>query len=365
MERCIYVIYADEDRDIAEQMCEFLERKKVKCYYKHRDIPAEEYDNQMFESSYIESSSCIVAIISNNFVKSDKIKSITYYADKCILFTIDNIILEECGLAAVTSVNAVKHPTKMFGHVLPEIKKLIGDSKKHKYSISAVVSIIGIIFIFALAFFTYDRTINPNEKNNFSEYKDISLNDFLEKNMLARQSPIIETELPFGKTKYGISFQEWQNCMKRMADDEGLTMEYKIEEGVVLPRDLSIVEINTSKNLRITLEPQFNEDGALYALITKVERIDGFSKNLRSLLDEVLTEIVGISDKYSNYEKYHVLKEGQIRPFYCLIKNNELINVRVTDAYNVEIYYINVPCMPKDQFDADYMAYQFHKRNIH
>lgn len=361
MERCVFVSYVDKDKDIAEQMCEFLEKKGVKCCYKHRDIPVDEHDNQMFESSFIESSSCIVIILSNSFVKSDKIKSLTSYADKCIIFTIDNVNLEECGLAAVTSVNAFKHPTKMFGHVLSEIKKLIGDSK-NKYSACAVISIISIIFLFMLALFAYERTVNEDEEKSFSEYKDISQNDFFEKYMQARQSQIIETELPFGKAEYGISLHEWERCIKRMLDEEDITLDEKRVNGIILPKHVRVFEMDTSKDLRLILNPLFDDSKGLYILIAKVERKAGLSQKPYSLLDEVLTDIIGVSNKYLYYDKYHVLEEGQIASFYSLIKNNELVNVREIDPSYVEIVYINAPCIPKDIFENDFIASQVNNR---
>lgn len=365
MGRFIYICYSNSDEPIAREMCEYLEKKGLRCFFRHRDIPIDEQDNHMFEESSIDDSSCVVAIVSKGFIESERVKMINNNAEKCVIFAIEHIDMKKYGMEYVKRINAIKYPSRMFGHVLTEIKKYVGDTKGKKHVKCVIGSVMGVLFLLGIAYYTFTTNKFVTEEQNYPEYKDLSQTDFMEKEMIASQSPVLETELPFGRAQYGISRQDWKQCMKKMMDKAGLAMGEESERGFILPGDRISMELNTSKNLSLVLEPAFNEKEELYALFTTIKRKEDMSKNIRPLLDEVLTEILGVSDKYSRYDKFRVLHEGGLTPFYCLIKNNELITIRTVDTNAIQIIYNNVPGTPKDIIEKDYLTFQFNKRNMH
>lgn len=365
MENFVYICYDDPDEKVAGQMCEFIEKKGIKCFYRHRDVPSDEQNNLMFEESSISDSNCVVAILSESFVKSNRLKFAKASVAKCVVFSIDDLDLKAFGLTNAKKINAANHPKKQFGHILPEINNYIDVKKKIVFWKRMIIGVVAFLSVLILVSYLYTTGEVKAEEPSISGYIDISQTEFLEKNMSARQSSVIEKNLPFGKVQYGMSVQDWQHCMDRMLENEGVTNENKNGNIIMLPGDKQRMELDTSKDFRLTLEPAYNEKGKLYALYTRVERKSGTSRITRSLIDEVLTEIIGASDKYSGYAKYHILREGGLTPFYCLIKNNEKIIVRSIDTYNVEITYANVPAIPKDIFESDYLTFQFNKRNMH
>lgn len=98
MENSVYICYDDPDEKIAGQMCEFIEKKGIKCFYRHRDVPSDEQDNLMFEESSISDSNCVVAILSESFVKSNRLKFAKASVAKCVVFSIDDLDLKAFGL---------------------------------------------------------------------------------------------------------------------------------------------------------------------------------------------------------------------------------------------------------------------------
>lgn len=127
MGKYIYLCYANPDEKIAGQMCEFLEKNGFQCFFRHRDIPADDRDNSMFEESSVNDAACVVVIFSENFVKSGKLELMKTSINKYIAFVVDNIDLKDFGVAEAKKINAVNHPEKMLGHVLPDIKILVGE----------------------------------------------------------------------------------------------------------------------------------------------------------------------------------------------------------------------------------------------
>lgn len=345
MGKSVFICYANPDEKIAGKMCGFLEKKGIQCFYRHRDIPSDDRDNSMFEVSSISDATCVVVIFSESFVKSGKIEMVNASANKCVVFTIENLDLKFNCLAGARKINAINHPEKKLGHILPEIKNFIGYTKKNEYRRGRIVGIFVSLSLIVLAFYLCRTNEVTAEERKFPEYIDISLTNFEEKRMLASQSPITETDLPFVKAKYGYTLQDWQQCMKGIADNAGLGFETRKENGIELPGYTLYVELDFSTGLHLILEPTFNKKGMLNTLSIRVKRKTDFPKYNSPLIDEVMTEIIAANGKYSNYEKYHVIDENQNHLFYCLIKNNHLITIRDIDSYNVLMVFNNVPDM--------------------
>ena len=364
MKRSVYISYSEIDRKIAEQICSFLEKKDVECFLRHRVIPGNEQDNLMFAESAIDESCCIIIVKSKDWQKAKDVAVVKRCADKCIVFALDDTLENAPAFTPHKTINAANHPEKMFGHLLSDVKTFTGTThKKHSIAITAL-AIGGFFIILILAFFLNKGNMENEEEQAYPEYEDISQKDFLEKELQARQSDVIQKDLPFGKAVYGINEQEWDQCMKLMTKETGKPLDNKNENDIEVPRNIHAVEVDTTKGLKITLEPFFNENGSLFVLHTTIERKTGLNQNLRPLLDEVLTEILGVNDKYADYKKWHVLEDGQLSSFYALMKDNEIVNVRSGSSYTVAVDYINVPCIPKETFEHEYLTFQFNQRNI-
>ena len=362
MEKNVYLSYADCDEGIAEQMCDFLERKGIKCVFKRRDIPKDEHDNIMLESSFIDDSDCIIIILTHAWAKSGKFKSLKNYADKCIAFVVENVKLTEHELDVIKKVNAVKHTSKMFGHVLSEVYKFVGNPKKSNNIIGIACATI-ILLLFSLVLYMSNMNESKNSEQSFPGYKEISPEDYFEKYKAARQAATTETYLPFGKAKYGISPHEWDMCMIKLTANAGAAFEEIRENGIRMPGEKRDYEFETSNKLHFVLKAEFDKDGALYSLAIDVSRKAEDSLPQRLLIEEVLTEILGNSNKYSDYDKYRVLQDG-LSLFYSLIKNNEQIIVRYIDESTVQIVFKNVPCIPEEVYQEDTLVYHFINKNI-
>lgn len=364
MKEYVYIIYADADLKIAEQLCEFIEKKGVECFFRNRDIPSNEQENSSFLKSAIEDSACIVAVVSNHPQHAKELEIVKESPDKCIAFVLNTLESKDTTWAKTKKVNATRHPTKMFGHLLQDVKKFVEPTKNNRKSIAIVTGVTCLLLLAFFALFLKNGQDNNNGEMVFPDYQDISQKEFLEKHALCRQSAVIHKNLPFGGVKYGINEQEWDQSMKKMIEKEGLTLNNKNQNGLEVPQNSYIISVNTEKNLILTLTPVFDDNKSLYVLKINVKRKSGIDHSLRPMLDEVLTEIMGVSDDYSDYEKWHVLKEGNLSPFYSLVKDNEVVNIRQEGPYELEITYINVPGIPQDIYDHENLTYEFNKRNI-
>lgn len=364
MKKNIYLCYATEDVKIAEQLCSYLEKKGMECFFRSRDIPSDEQDNMQFIGQAIDESGCIVVIVSDNLQNTKEQALINDHLDKCVVFLLDETSAGIKELGGLKCIKATRQPTKMFGHLLPELKKHLDNDSKDRSTIKIVLGTLSIFLITFFALYIFNRGGEDEYKLILPDYKDISQSEMLDKEVQAREAEYLQKELPFGGSSYGISSEEWDLCMRKMCSESGVPFNNEPQNGIELPGDTHIITLSTSKDLTLQLDPRFDDNGKLYTLRTKILRKKGLDQNLRPLLDEVLKEIIGVSDKYKNYEKYHVLKEGQLSEFYSLLKDNEIVTVRSESPYEVEVDYINIPDIPTELFEHEFLTLQFNHTNV-
>lgn len=366
MEKYIYLCYANSDEKIAGQMCEFLEKKGFQCFFRHRDIPVDDRDNSMFEESSVSDAACVVVIFSKNFVKSDKLKLMNVSTNKYIAFVVDNLDLKDFGVAGAKKINAVNHPEKMLGHVLPDIKMLVGERKLSMKKIS-VIGFVSLIVLICVLFSIFNHFENDDKELRKPNYKEITYDDFRKLYNKARNTETAQNVLPFRGISFGMTLKEFNYIMDKNIKASDIPYNINDVNGIELPGDAEKrpYEFITTTGLKITVNALINENDKLYGIHCLFERNSAVVTNSNPLIDDVVDFMETInSKKYDDFNKWYVTRVGALDPFYCLSKDNEIIIIRQESPTEVVALYRNVPQIPKEIFETDNRTYEFNKRHF-
>lgn len=172
MSHDVYVCYDDKDQEIANKICNRLERKRYSCWLKSRDVGVGNVIDEMMEA--INNSILMVLVYSENSKNSNFVNTEVDFAfgenKPIIVYNIDGSNLDgglEFFLKNQPMVEAFPNPEDKFAELVSVVNEIAKPQrppfwKRYKIPIIAVVAIVLIAAVGAFMFTSSDNGGNSS-----------------------------------------------------------------------------------------------------------------------------------------------------------------------------------------------------------
>lgn len=195
MSQDVYICFDAKDQDLADNVCDYLEKNKLSCWIKSRDVGAKNIFDEIIHA--ISTSYSMVLIYSKHSNVSNFVKTEVDYALKnkipILVYKIDDSEIDE-GLGYFVrnrpTIDASADPEGEFDTLVSQTSKIVKQQrsfskklsfiyKEHKKPViaAAVIVLVAIVAIFAYSMIGQDSGDSSYVPLNTSDVK-INITDF-------------------------------------------------------------------------------------------------------------------------------------------------------------------------------------------